>query len=223
MKRKDWTREDLKILKKLYYNRLNEDLSEIFHRSPGAIANKAFKLGLRKNPKLIASKGFQKGYTPFNKGKKMEEWLSPEVHEKILANQKRTADRNRQAAAPDGTIVQRTQGYYIKVDGKWEKMSHFVWEKERGQIPAGCAIFHKDGDIYNASIENLYIGPKNNPTAILKQKNTSERQEIHKKIWETRRANILKKQEAKMVQLDNILEEIRRSNNNIYYKPDIYI
>lgn len=220
MKRR-WDKDDIKILRARYANNSNEELSKILYRSPQAIAVKANKMGLLKSDIFLSMHGFQKGYTPFNKGRKMEEWLSPEVHGKIKANQARTADRNRAAAKPDGSMTKRYNGHYIKVSGQWVKLSHHIWATHNGEVPEGYAVFHKDGDVYNSNIENLYIDKKNDPAVVLSKKSGEERSAIAEKLWKTRRRKRADQEASKHAALDNILSEIRKSENNIYYKPKI--
>ncbi len=211
-----WDKDDLRVLKKRYANNSNEELAEILYRTPLAIAVKANKMGLAKSDIYLAQRGFQKGYIPHNKGRKMEEWLSPEVHEKIKENQARTADRNRAAAKPDGTVTKGYDGHYIKVAGRRIKLSHHIWETHNGPVPAGYAVFHRDGDCYNSAIENLYIDRKNDVSVLSTKRTPQERSAIAKKMWETRRRRQAEREADKGAELDAILAEIHKSNNNIY-------
>jgi hypothetical protein len=216
-----WDKDDLRVLKKRYANNSNEELAAILYRTPQAIAVKAHKMGLHKSDIFLAQHGFKRGYTPHNKGRKMEEWLSPTVHEKIKANQARTADRNRAVAKPDGSMSRRYNGNYIKVAGRWRKLSHHVWTMHNGPIPVGYAVFHRDGDHYNSEIGNLYIDRKNDISIITAKRSPKERSEVAQKTWATRRRRQAEHEADKDAELDAILAEIHRSNNNIYYKPKI--
>lgn len=219
---KRWDKDDIKVLKKYYPNTKNEDLAKMLYRSTQSVAVKANKMGLKKS-KLFMDMccGFQKGYTPFNKGRKMEEWLSPEVHEKIKKNQALTAGRNKAAALPDGSTTKRYDGEYIKVAGEWVKMSHHVWRTHNGEIPEGYGVFFRDGDIFNTDPDNLYVDRKNDPTVVLARKTPQERSEIAARMWDTRRQKKAEQEAQKQAALDEMLEEIRKSNNNIYYRPQI--
>lgn len=220
--RKRWDKDDLKVLKKHYPDMKNEELAKMLYRSTLSVAVKANKMGLKKSKLFLKMNcGFSKGYTPFNKGRKMEEWLSPEVHEKIKENHARTAERNRAAALPDGSVTRRYNGEYIKVAGEWVKMSHHVWAAHHGEVPEGYGVFFRDGDMFNTSPENLYIDKKNDPTVVLAHKTTEERREMAARMWDTRRQKQAEQEAQKDAELDELLEEIRRSNNNIYYRPQI--
>lgn len=219
--KKRWDKDDIQILRARYADNSNKELAKILYRSPLAIAVKANNMGLKKSDFYLSTVGFRKGYTPFNKGRKMEEWLSPEVHEKIKANQARTADRNRAAAKPDGALSRRHNGNYIKVMGRWIKLSHHVWTQHHGPIPEGYTVFYHDRDIFNTDISNLYLGEKNNPPSILARKTPEERTAIARKLWETRRQKEYERECTRGAELDRILAEIRASENNMYYRPNI--
>ena len=216
--KKVWTRENIEDLKRLYPYRYNDELSEIFHRSAGAIAVKANKLGLKKEASLIRAMGFQKGYTPFNKGKKMSSWLSPEVLQKIKDNQARTAERNKQQARPDGSMTIRQDGPYIKVSGYWKKYAHHIWEQNYGPIPLECAVYFKDGDKTNCDPTNLVLGRKADPTFILQMKSPQERIKIRQKQNKTRQRNLAEAMKRKNEVLTVLLLHIRKSNNDLSYK-----
>ena len=214
---KRWSIDDLATLEERYANTGNDELARLLGRSMQAVAVQAHKMGLHKSVEFLAACGFQKGYTPFNKGRRMEEWLSPEVHALIKANQARTATRNRAAAKPDGAISRRYNGDYIKVAGRWIKLSHHIWETHNGPIPEGCAVFHRDGDHLNVAPENLYVDRKNDVSVLVIRRTPEERSAIAKKMWATRRARTA----AKYADLDRVLAEIRKSENNIHYQPKI--
>ncbi len=211
-----WSTQEVELLRERYADTQNESLAATFGRSIQSIALKAHAIRLAKSDTFLAEHRFPKGYTPHNKGRRMEEWLSPEVHAKIKSNQARTADRNRAAAKPDGTTSRRYNGYYIKVAGRWVKLSYHVWTTNYGSVPEGYAVFYRDGDCFNSDIGNLYIDRRNDISVLTAKRTPEERREVSRKIWETRR----RKRAAKHAELDAILAEIHKSNNSIYYKPN---
>lgn len=212
-----WSNNDIKTLRERYADTGNVELADLLGRSRKSVEQRAFKMGLKKSDEFMAQTGFQSGYTPFNKGRRMEEWLSPAVHAKIRANQARTGERNRTAALPDGTVRDRHDGRHVKIAGRWVKLSHHVWAQHNGPVPEGIAVFHLDGNCWNDKPENLYLDVPNDVQAVLRRKSPEERAAICRKSGATRR----RKANEKYAALDAMLAEIRKSNNNINYKPKI--
>lgn len=204
-----WEKTELLCLEKYYSVTEREELSRIFGRTAAAIYKKAFSLGFTKNEEFIAKSRFQKGYTPFNKGKRMEEWLSPRVHSLIKKNQKRTADRNRATAYPDGTERKRHNGYYLKQSGKWVRRAVMVWERENGVVPHGYVVVHRSCK-FDDSIRNLYIAKKCNAGDVLKGKGQDVRRQIRLRGAETRRRNS-----------NHLISELRKAQNSLNYVPKI--
>lgn len=60
----------------------------------------------------------------------------------------------------------RNTGYLGKTNGKRTLLHRDVWENERGAIPEGWDIHHKDEDKMNNSIENLECLPKSEHTRL---------------------------------------------------------
>ena len=51
----------------------------------------------------------------------------------------------------------RNHGYYARTDGDRELMHRYVWMKEKGEIPKGYDIHHKNHDCHDNRIENLEL------------------------------------------------------------------
>jgi hypothetical protein len=112
---------------------------------------------------------FEKGQTSFNKGKKWDEFMSPEAQ----ANSRRTCfskDRSINNAnhneVPVGTEQVNAEGYIeVKVDYDtknkarrfWKYKHHMVWEAVNGPIPEGMNIIFADGNKLNCDIDNLIM------------------------------------------------------------------
>lgn len=60
----------------------------------------------------------------------------------------------------------RPSGYYALSTNERKLMHRYVWEKERGKIPAGWDIHHKDSDKTNNMIENLECLSKSEHTRL---------------------------------------------------------
>lgn len=168
MNRQFWTDEELKILTELYPKTTAKDIAERLNKKEGSVYNKAFVLGLKKDEdfkretsrqmalKNGSNSRFKKGLIPFNKGKKIEEYLPPEKIEKL----KKTSFKK-------GNIPHNTKydGYeriskdgYVEVrvaPGKFALKHRLIWEEHFGSIPKGKIIIFKDGDKTNLDISNL--------------------------------------------------------------------
>lgn len=168
MNRQFWTNEEIKTLKELYSNNTAKDIAERLNKKEGSVYYKAFVLGLKKDEdfkretsrqmalKNGSNSRFKKGLIPFNKGKKIEEYLPPEKIEKL----KKTSFKK-------GNIPHNTKydGYeriskdgYVEVrvaPGKFVLKHRLIWEEHFGSIPKGKIIIFKDGDKTNLDISNL--------------------------------------------------------------------
>lgn len=119
-----------------------------------------------KVPKMIVENfkkesQFQKGLTPFNKGIKMEKWMSKES----ITRTKTT--RFKQGALPkntlyDGAVVIRTDSktkrkyQWIRISkAKWKMLHVVTWEKINGRVPTNRIIVFKNGDSLDCKISNL--------------------------------------------------------------------
>ena len=102
---------------------------------------------------------FTKGSIPKNKGKKWNEYMSPEGQQKILKScfKKGNIPHNHR---PVGSERINVEGY-IEVKTQepnvFELKHRVVWEQHHGKIPKGCNIQFKDGNRQNCAIENLYM------------------------------------------------------------------
>lgn len=57
-----------------------------------------------------------------------------------------------------GGLQKTKEGYYRWIGAnKRVKNSRYIYEKRFGEIPKGYVIYHKDGDKYNDSIDNLTL------------------------------------------------------------------
>ncbi|WP_121665254.1 HNH endonuclease signature motif containing protein [Mesonia aquimarina] len=104
---------------------------------------------------------FKKGQAPKNKGKKLEEYLTPEQIKIIEKNQfkKGNIPHNNK---PVGTITEHIdtcgKAYLIKKvakPDKWEFIHRLVYKKHFGKIKKGYLIAFKDGNTKNIAPENL--------------------------------------------------------------------
>lgn len=106
---------------------------------------------------------FQNGHDPFTKGKKWEDYMSPESLERAkkgLYQKGREAENKKEL----GQICKTKDGYLlVKVAEKgdqwtrWKLLHRVIWEKANGPIPQGMMITFLDGNKENVSLENLAL------------------------------------------------------------------
>lgn len=142
--------------------------------SKTTIAGIAQRLGLHKTREWIAERArlrssdpnhggratrFQKGRTPFQKGKKIEEWMSPEgIANSVKGRFKK--GRPSQNIRPVGSERVNIDGYIeIKIaePSKWRQKQRVVWEAEHGPVPDGYMVSFIDGNKQNCALSNLRL------------------------------------------------------------------
>lgn len=164
---RNWPAEHLEILKRDYATKAAPAIAAEIGRGVSAVHGMAHKLGLKKvddwyqreesgRRNLLNGKQhrFQKGMTPWSKGKK----LGP-AHPNSKKTQFKKGSRP-QNAVPVGTIVTHGSGYLkIKIGepNVWEFYHHHVWVKHRGPVPKGHVIRFRDGNSTNCEIDNLVL------------------------------------------------------------------
>lgn len=165
--RKKWTIREDEIIKSEYPIKESKDLAVKFNCSIQLVYDRAYVLGIHKDPLYFEThnggrlkgdtgkdKRFEKGHTPWNKGKKGV-CYSPETSFK--------KGHMPQTYRPVGSLQLREDGYvFIKVaDPKtWVQLHRLVWESEHGPIPDGKIVKFRDKDRMNFDISNLYLADR---------------------------------------------------------------
>jgi hypothetical protein len=158
------------------------------------IYNKAWSLGIKKDPVYLRSTQYPKGYlggkasqfkpghTPKNKGVKMPAELYQMVKPTMFKKGNKPANTK-----PVGTINVRADSsgrlyQYIKIkDSHWELLQRYVWTKANGEIPTGSLVIFLDGNYLNCELSNLQvITRKENMARNTIQRFPAELQEIMK-------------------------------------------
>ena len=114
-----------------------------------------------KKPRPTPSR-FQKGHTPFSKGKKWDEYMSPEsqARSRMTTFKKGDTPHNTQ---PLGSISIMVGYWVMKVSHtgnqhqKWKFLHRLLWEKEKGPIPKGMNVVFRNGDRNDIRMENLML------------------------------------------------------------------
>lgn len=117
---------------------------------------------------------FPKGHTPFNKGKKWDEYLTPEQQEKsrqtCFSSERIVNNQDHTWYHKIGDEVEDKDGYikikcfnHARENGGWKKNStrawklkhRWLWEQNYGPIPKGYVIIFLDGNNRNFNLDNL--------------------------------------------------------------------
>ncbi len=162
--RKYWTKVEIEKLEKLYPETLNKVLAQIFNCSIDSITHVSNKHGFKKTLEfkqnmvsaafLNAGKKtrFNPGNISFNKGRKLEEYMSKENIEKIKKTQfkKGNLPHNHQEIGheritKDGYIEIKVNDFSGYDSTENYQLKHRVlWEKHYGKIPDGMNVSFKE-------------------------------------------------------------------------------
>lgn len=175
MKRRIWKPEELDYLRNNYPHKQSIEIAEKLNRSLSSVYCQAQLLGLKKTKEFMDSEKsgrgnvlaeggkphrYPKGHIPFNKGKKQDEFMSPEAIEKTRQTRFKNGHKPHNTKY-NGAVSVRSDSsgvsyLYIRIEeGKWELLHRKIWEQHYGPIPKGYNIVFKDGDQGNVSIDNL--------------------------------------------------------------------
>ncbi len=158
------------------------------------VYNRAWSLGIKKDPVYLRSTQYPKGYlggkasqfkpghTPKNKGVKMPAELYNVIAPTMFKKGNKPANTK-----PNGTINVRADSsgrlyQYIKIkDSHWELLQRHVWTQANGEIPRGSVVIFLDGNYLNCELSNLQvITRKENMARNTIQRYPAELQEIMK-------------------------------------------
>ena len=158
------------IIRERYPFEPTKKIADDLGLSESSVYNRAFAMGIKKDPVYLRSTQFpagylggkatqfQKGQAPPNKGQKM----SKDVYEKAKPTMFKKGNKPMNTQ-PIGTIHQRkdTGGkmyQYIKLsDSNWQLLNRYTWEQHNGPIPKGMVVVYKDGNYMNNDIANLLM------------------------------------------------------------------
>ena len=136
------------------------------------------QIGVRSGPGLTG--WYRKGHAPGNKGKKIDEYMSPEVCAKVRqsAFKKGHIPANK---VPVGSEAVTTDGYrIIKVQDtgeqwdRWKYVHRLTWEQANGPVPEGSTICFKDRNKLNCSLDNLVLIKRSELATMIKKGYLSE-------------------------------------------------
>lgn len=155
----------------------NRVLMERYGCSLRCLYNIANKYGVRKNKEVIAEISrrnrnrpdhpanrttFKRGHTPFNKGRKIEEYTSSEAMERVKVSQFKPGNlphNTKHDLCVTTRVDSKGNSYkWIRIgNAKWVAYHRWVWEQNFGAIPEGMNVQFKDRNPMNCVPENLYL------------------------------------------------------------------
>lgn len=102
---------------------------------------------------------YKKGNIPFNKGRKMDTYMSEESINKVKTTQFKSGLEHSGTNHPswEGGVQEMTNDCtYLWTDtNKRVRRPREIYIRHHGLIPKGHVIYHKDGNKYNDNISNL--------------------------------------------------------------------
>ncbi|MEC5156626.1 HNH endonuclease signature motif containing protein [Chryseobacterium sp. MP_3.2] len=113
---------------------------------------------IKKGQNLSPSTRFQKGMTPFSKGKKMENLIKNKAKIQIWKDSLWKKGNTPYNIGAAGEVRWRESlGYYfIKIsDNKWLLYHKWLWENQHGQAGKGFNVIFKDKNPKNCVLDNL--------------------------------------------------------------------
>jgi len=134
-------------------------------RKNGIEKSEEFKQKQRENVlKHGANNRYTKGRIPENKGKKWDEFMSPEGQQKSLKTcfKKGNTPHNHRPVCSERINVYGYIEIKTQEPNVFELKHRVIWEQHNGAIPKGCNIQFKDGNRQNCAIENLYMISREN-------------------------------------------------------------
>lgn len=168
MRGKRYPPELLDFVKENAPGKTNVELLEMCRREFGEDVITLFSLAAYKKNHHISSGltgWYRKGHAPANKGKKWDDFMSPEGQQRVREAggifEKGNVPHN---TLPVGSVVVNKNGYLLKKVQehgsqwvRWRFIHQLVWEEHYGPIPKGYAVLFADRDKRNCSIDNLVL------------------------------------------------------------------
>lgn len=127
-----------------------------YNLSESAISNRKNKLGLSSG---IKGGQFQKGFVPFNKGKKQKDYMSEEAINKTKNTRfkKGNIPHNHRPVGSERTTLEGYIEVKVAEPNKWKTKAVVIYEEKYGKIPKGHKVIYLDGNRQNLDVSNLKV------------------------------------------------------------------
>ena len=187
----------LEELKKRFNKKFNLNVSD------NAIAHLKYKYGLKSG---IVGGRFEKGMTPFNKGKKWDDFMPKESQNNSRKTTFKKGNIPKNRAEMSEERIRKGEYVYLKVkDGaknkNWVPKHRYIYESIHGKIPEHCKVIFADGDKNNFKEENLIL--VSNSQEFIMNKN-----------------NLIKKGNIEFTKTGKIIAEIIDKSNKLVKKNE---
>jgi hypothetical protein len=178
IKRWKYSEDDVRYVAEHYATMSAREISEKIGCSQTWVVATAKELGVRKSSEWIAERAkvvtmrlthgskatrFKPGNRPMNKGRKQEEYMTPEQIAKTAATRFKKGNRP-VGWRPVGSERTNVEGYReIKMrEGLrgWDPKHKVVWEAYNGEVPKGYCVSFLNGDKQDCRIQNLCLKTK---------------------------------------------------------------
>lgn len=162
---KVWPEEIVEVLLANYKGHTYLETIEILKRETGRTYTKEQLKSYYHNHGLNSglTGRFEKGHEPWTKGKKWNEYMSPEAQERSrqtcydhahIPDNKLPVDSVRKTK--NGYLIKKVQERGYQWD-RWKLLHRLVWEENFGPIPEGMIVGFKDLNKENCDPDNLYL------------------------------------------------------------------
>lgn len=163
---KRFTPEEDQFIKDHYLALPAFTIEKLLGRSKGTIRQRIPLLGLTIpvaiKQQFVNGSFFRKGAKPFNKGKRLAEYVSPDKIERIKITQFKKGQKPKNTLHDHAVVKRRDKTgivyLYIRVSmAKWAPLQRYIWEQQNGSIPEGHNIIFKDRNSLNCNLGNLEL------------------------------------------------------------------
>lgn len=155
-----------KYIKENYLTKSQRQMAKEIGRSKFYVSSRMKVLKLELPAEILQERlqknKYGKGHYPFNKGKKITEFMTKEQVAKFKANQFKKGQLPHNTKT-NGTISVRTDKAgrkikWIRISKRnWERLHILNWITTNGPIPKGYVVAFKTTDTMNAEVSNLKL------------------------------------------------------------------